>query len=464
MPLSQYDIYSFYRSLPAPLRSVLDAGYYLVPESMKRSRSLKAYLAEYRETQWYTQEQLHEYQTQRLRTLLTYAARAVPFYKELIDSSALEAGESEPWLVLRQLPVVDKAFLKNRMGDFSAASFPQERKYEVTTSGSTGSFFKFPQTKEAFERQEALTLRYLDWFGIQRRWRHAIFYRAIMKHPKSDYGGPPYERFRNRLFLSQFHTDDAGLAYYVEMLNDFQPEYFTLFPTTALMLTRHCKKFGTATFKPKVIMCYSENLYEHHRQEIEEFWGCKVFNRYGASEGCVSAGDCEHQHLHLASELGATELLGKDDRPLPLGTEGRVVVTGFHTEVFPFIRYDTGDRGVLSGSPCACGRMLPTLDYVDGRGDDMIYTKDGKCVAALRDFAIDTAGIRLMQIIQEKKGSAVINIVPEKDYSDEAIQQIQENIDERLGAGHLDVTFRIVEDVERSPSGKIRLVISRLPE
>ena len=54
-----------------------------------------------------------------------------------------------------------------------------------------------------------------------------------------------------------------------------------------------------------------------------------------------------------------------------------IVVTHLATGDFPFIRYRTGDVGVLSDRDCACGRGLPVLGEIQGRTTDFVVARDG---------------------------------------------------------------------------------------
>jgi phenylacetate-CoA ligase len=227
------------------------------------------------------------------------------------------------------------------------------------------------------------------------------------------------------------------------------------------VLTRFCKRTGLRFPSPRHFTVYSENLYAEHKREIEEYWGCPARNRYGHGEGCVSAAECEAGSLHLSPEFGVVEFLRPDGSPAAPGEQARIVATGLHTHAMPFIRYDTGDLGSYSLAPCACGRTLPVLASVDGRADDMILGKDGRQVAALRAIFTHTHGIRLAQLVQERAGEVIVNLVPDAGFDASVTAQLASNLEANLGDA-LSVQFRIVDDVERSPSGKIRLVLSKL--
>ena len=55
-------------------------------------------------------------------------------------------------------------------------------------------------------------------------------------------------------------------------------------------------------------------------------------------------------------------------------------MTDLRGRTAPLIRYDTGDLAVVATAPCPCGRSLPTLASIEGRGRDAIRTSDGRLV------------------------------------------------------------------------------------
>src|SRR5205807_10393600 len=62
--------------------------------------------------------------------------------------------------------------------------------------------------------------------------------------------------------------------------------------------------------------------------------------------------------------------------PVSRGRSGEFISTGLLNADMPLIRYRAGDRGALPGEehPCQCGRTLPTVAYIEGRMDDVLYT------------------------------------------------------------------------------------------
>src|SRR5690606_8217901 len=95
------------------------------------------------------------------------------------------------------------------------------------------------------------------------------------------------------------------------------------------------------------------------------------------------AHECPLGGMHITADDIVVELIGRDDRPVPAGELGEVVVTHLATRDFPFIRYRTGDMAVMDDQPCSCGRGLPLLKEIQGRSTDFVVAADGTVMHGL---------------------------------------------------------------------------------
>ena len=97
----------------------------------------------------------------------------------------------------------------------------------------------------------------------------------------------------------------------------------------------------------------------------------------------------------------------RDRRPAtasrwPRGTPGEIVVTHLATRDFPFIRYRTGDVGVLVRA-VRCGRGLPLLKEIQGRTTDFVVAADGTVMHGLALVYVmrDLPSVKAFKIVQE---------------------------------------------------------------
>jgi phenylacetate-CoA ligase len=111
------------------------------------------------------------------------------------------------------------------------------------------------------------------------------------------------------------------------------------------------------------------------RRRIQKAFGAKTFDHAGMTEMGAYGFECEAQSgLHINENEFMAEIIDPETlAPVGEGNKGELVLTNLGRVGMPLIRYRTGDLGLISREPCACGRPWPRLiGGVLGRVDDMI--------------------------------------------------------------------------------------------
>jgi phenylacetate-CoA ligase len=157
------------------------------------------------------------------------------------------------------------------------------------------------------------------------------------------------------------------------------------------------------------------------------------------------------------------EVVGEDGRPVESpGQIGEIVLTGFGNYATPFIRYRTGDRGII-GEPCLkCGRGHKVLTGIEGRLGDFLLGKQGRVlpISALNFHTDEFLQVFAHQFVQEEPGRVTLRIVPRPGFSAQDRTAINRLVAEKLG---LDIFLTIEEvgAIQRTPRGKQPLIIQR---
>ena len=167
--------------------------------------------------------------------------------------------------------------------------------------------------------------------------------------------------------------------------------------------------------------------------------------------------------MHITAEDIIVEIIDPDGQPVPTGESGEIVVTHLATRDFPFVRYRTGDMGILSNESCACGRGLPVLKDIQGRATDFVVAQDGTVIHGLALIYIlrDLPGIAAFKIVQESLELVRVEIVKGEGYTDSNEKAIDEVFKSRLG-GAVNVEFDYCAEIQPERSGKFRYVISKV--
>jgi len=136
----------------------------------------------------------------------------------------------------------------------------------------------------------------------------------------------------------------------------------------------------------------------------------------------------------------------------------------------PFIRYKMTDAALNPRfEPCQeCGRnYYPIFDGVEGRLEDFIVTPRGALIAPaiITHPFKDLKTIKNTQIIQKNTENIILRIVPleniDKDLLNKEILFLSQELKKIIGE-KIKITPEIVNEIELSPSGKFKWIISEI--
>jgi phenylacetate-CoA ligase len=154
-------------------------------------------------------------------------------------------------------------------------------------------------------------------------------------------------------------------------------------------------------------------------------------------------------------DFGAVEFVPREDGTYSL------VGTNFTNPAMPLIRYDTNDFVTLDETECECGRPGRVVKEIDGRLEDYIVKADGTKIAQMDSIFKGLTNISAAQFYQDRPGAFTLRIVRGKNYSKSDERKLLVRIAVRVGP-ETEVELDYVDDLERSPGGKVRLFISKL--
>ncbi len=414
------------------------------------------------------------YHREALPALLHRAVTRVPYYRRLWQGRPLAE-----WQRLDNWPVLTKETVRRSPRDFLADDRDPRRMFAEHTSGSTGTPLTLWWSRQTAVAWYALVeARLRHWHGLSRDHRWAILGGQLIA--PADQRRPPFWVWNapmRQLYLSSYHLEPSHVAAYLDALAGHRVRYLFGYPSAMATLARLVEEQGLAAPPLDLALSNAEPLYPHQRAVIERVFSCPVCDTYGAAELTCGASECGHGRLHLWPEVGVLEVLADDaDQPLPVGETGRLITTGLLNADMPLIRYQIGDRGALArpapepppasegpGIGCPCGRGLPVIEHLEGRLDDLIVTPDGRRIGRLDPIFKADLPIREAQIVQESRSQVVLRIVPAAGYRPADAEDLASRLRQRLGST-MTITVEEVESLPRGASGKLRAVISRLPE
>ncbi len=427
------------------------------PERMRWFRTLNA-------SQWWPRERLEEYKDARLQALLRHALATVPYYREFAAQAGLDARTVSA-ADLPRLPLVDKPVMAARLADFRSDAVPAGRFRPSSTSGSTGTPFKFFTDTGASQVRLANDLRIRMWTGWRIGDRQALLWGHRGDLAK---GGDWLNRLRNEfsdrvLALNAYELGEPQMAHYQRLLMKSRPTLMVGYSSALALLAQYVSRNSLPFPRLKGCISTAETLLPEQRQAIETGFACPVLDHYGSREfGTISQQCRPGSAEHITIERTWVEVLNAAGQPARPGEQGEIVVTDLDNYAMPFIRYRTADLGALGAGSCDCGRSLPLLDSVAGRVSEIIVGRNGKQYSTPGPwlFGADVPGIGQMQVIQETLEQITVRIVPNADWTDGSAATLVENMVSLLG--DVRIAIELTDHIPKSASGKYRFAISKV--
>lgn len=451
-----------YHRLPPALRSVPASlrGYYL--RAWRYTPATERLAREILKRDTWPQAQWAAFESERLRSVLVRAATQVPYYRRQWEERR-KRGDTASFEVLANWPILEKEELRKAPLDFVADDCDPKRMFHEHTSGTTGKSLDLWWSRDTVRTWYAMfEARSRLWYGVSRHDRWGILGGQLVT-PATD-RKPPFWVWNaglKQLYMSSYHLAPDLIPLYLDAIKKYRVTYLYGYTSSLYALAQEVLRAGRRDVPMRVVIANAEPVFAYQRAVIEEAFQCPLRETYGMAEIAAAAGECGHGGLHVWPDVGHVELID-DGARVPDGTPGDLVCTGLINVDMPLIRYRVGDRAVLRprGEKCLCGRSLPLLASIDGRCDDMLFTRDGRAIGRLDPVFKQHLPVLEAQIIQESLEEVRVLYVPAPGFDSEAGQSIIDRLRERLGDIH--VTLEERTELPRTSNGKFRAVISHV--
>jgi len=432
-------------------------------ERFKQHRSV-AVRRQLEQSQYWPEARLRELQLERLRRLLQRVQAQVPHYRDLFRELDFDPARDLHSLDdLRRLPLTDKATIRQageRMKAEDAVGLAR-----FNTGGSSGEPLIFFIGKERVSHDVAAKWRATRWWGVDIGDPEIVVWGSPIELGAQDRMRAWRDRIMRTRLLPAFEMSTPKLDGFVAAIRARRPRMLFGYPSALSHIARHARGRGQRMddLGVKVAFVTSERLYDEQRQQIEGAFGCPVANGYGGRDAGFIAHQCPEGGMHITAEDIIVEIIGADGQPVPRGTAGEIVVTHLATGDFPFIRYRTGDVGVLDTETCRCGRGLPLLKEIQGRSTDFLVAQDGTVMHGLALIYIlrDLPQVKAFKIVQESLEHTRVQVVLETALDAALRERIVAGFRARLGAG-VAVEVEQVDAIAPEKSGKFRYVVSKV--
>jgi len=411
--------------------------------------------------QKYQSDDLRTLARERLRAVLISAFEHTAYYRDAMRAAGYDPrvdfkGPED----LAHLPILTKQILKEtdvealiRKSDFEHL----DGCFCDLTSGTTGLPLKIYREHYARDLQVAKWLRVLFENGYRPTQRVLSF------TPQTQLAVGRSLIQRLGLFRRHVIGYDMNPERAFDAIQAYRPHVLYGLPTGFEFLFDAMEQRSGRLNGVKLVVMTGEMIHERIRERCRLFTGVDVTESYGTVEmGVMAYQTPNRKGLKLNEDLTYFEFLDDDGAPAEPGQEARVVVTDLSAKLMPFIRYEQGDRVVFTESNIDRGGRR-RIQHIIGRDNDYVILGDGTRCSFIPFYeALDVfTELKRFRIVQVEPDLIDVLMVASKDYFDEIGPQVIPRLQHLCGP-RPEYRLRLVEEIPRDPSGKIRMLVSNV--
>ncbi len=426
----------------------------------------KSVYSELEKTQYFSTDEIVEYQTRKFLDIVRHAYQTVPYYKILFDKHDIKLSEIQSLEDAVKIPFLTKNDIRNNFNSLISTKFHRKELVMGGTSGTTGTPLKVLWDKNTCIYTNAVDWRQKSWGNVFYGDRIAqLLGRPIVSPNRNKKPFWQKDHIHNQLLMSSFHLSDENIIHYIDKLSSYKPIAIEGYPSTLYIMADFMNR-NNIVLPIKAAFSSSETLLPFQKDEITKAFSCDLFDFYGLAERVVFATECEfHNGKHLNHEYGYTEIVGDDGINVKNGEKGYLVSTSLQNYGMPIIRYKTTDITQFKSGTCKCGRHMPKIENITTKAEDIVVTPEGKMISAsvlTHPFKM-VNGINKSQIIQEQTNHITLKLVTDERYNKDEENTLLSNFRYRVG-DRINIKIEHVADIPRTKSGKYRWVISKVPK
>nr|WP_321233999.1 phenylacetate--CoA ligase family protein [uncultured Psychroserpens sp.] len=399
---------------------------------------------------------------QKKKSIINYHLNHNNYYNSLVKHINFNDWNS--------VPIMTKKDLQLPLNERLSKGFSSKKVYVNKTSGSSGDPFVFAKDKFSHAMTWAVIQNRFGWYGLDFNTSMQARFYGIPLDKKGYYKERFKDSLSKRFRFSVFDLSDVAFEQHLKKFETRAFDYINGYTSAIVQFAKFLerKQLHLKTICPTLKACVvtSEMLFDKDKTLMEASFGIPIINEYGASELDLIAFQNPNNDWQVNSETLYVEILDKDNKPLPYGKEGRIVITSLYNKAHPFIRYDIGDIGILSKSSTL---KVPVLEKLVGRTNDIAILPSGKKAAGLTFYYItksiieDDGNVKEFIIEQLEKHCFKVSYVCAETLSEEKIKIITQEMEHYLESG-LTILFERQDQLKRSKSGKLKQFTSHVTD
>ncbi|MEM1577940.1 MAG: AMP-binding protein [Candidatus Pacearchaeota archaeon] len=416
---------------------------------------------------FWSKNQMDEFKLNKFKSILNYAYKYVPYYRELYDRAGIKPEYINTLEDINKIPILTKEELKKAILEKSIFS-TEKRKWKIIethTTGSTGTPTTLFFDQFCVKARDINTLRAFFINGIFPDKKFILLWRRkkLGKREllKTILGIFKYISVVDVMDVKNTALDENKILNLLKDIKKFNPDVIRGYVSALLILSKFIKKYNL-DIKVEKIIASAEYLSESTWNDLEENFSCPIINYYGGTEAApIASSLINTRNLVVFEDFYFVNIVDDENKEVQNGIPGRILITDYHNLYMPLIRYEIGD--IAEWDSVSIGPFR-TFREIKGRIND-VFVLPGKRLLFSHNWHIyfrDILGLKFFKVIQEKVDYIRIYLVPfDEELFRKSFDKVKKMVEESLGS-EVKVEWNIVNNLPLDRGDKFHAVKSKI--
>ena len=440
---------------------------YWLPERLYWTAWLATRMIGQQKIPFWPRDRLEKVQNARVRKMVRFASRCVPYYRELFQSQGLSPEDFQTVEDLYKLPVLNPLQVRKHPDRFRPDTISLDT-LKLVSSGTTGvprwvnhdavSLFNnaahgerirffYPSSRSGFRNfREAMIVVPLGSSAQE-----------VQLYNRTKAWLPRKARVERKYFSMLNSIEDI-----INEINEFKPDVVRSYGSGFNMLFEELFRTGRDFHLPRSLVYSADSIAPAVKRKITDELGIPVFSIYSCVE-CLQLGfECSrHQGYHLNEDCYPVRIVDDHYQPVPPGVSGRVISSNLINRATVLLNYELGDEGRILPGQCQCSRTQRMLSLNISRVADRLTLANGEQVHPIR-FAEAVYGEKDLwqhQVVQKSENEFELFLVADPAADRDAMRKRLIDEFEKWFQCSIRVHMQFVDQIEMTPGGKQRAVV-----
>lgn len=426
----------------------------LLPDHITYAPRILKQVLFYQKSWHWNKQQVLDYQNKKLREIVSYAGKYVPYYITLFKEIGLDTSTFRGIEDIEKIPLLDKEIIRTNPQDFVSYASKELGTQIIKTSGSTGTPLTLHIDRISRANKYACFARAYFWAGYRPGALRFVL-KGFSESKKEPYG---YDLVRNMIYLNSSKMDKDNCMAAAKLVAKYKPIIFEGYARSFVDFYNHIGN-SFEIKPPKGIFVYGETVPEQIREFLQTNFQAHLYDYYAHEENAVLICETPDYHKRLMDDYFYSEIINENGETIDTDY-GELVGTSFYNYAMPLIRYKTRDYIKLGEDT---GLPFRKVSAIEGRMDDYLLLPDGRKIYFAEGAISYAKGIIVAQYVQRANDKITINLVIDDSFKKESFGEIKQGLIKRIGDS-VKFEFKVVKELEKKESGKTPFIINRIIE